>query len=198
MHLNSELLFFKYAKEYFKPHMIIIEIGPDKVPSTYNSLIEDTTISWDTLDIYQSNKITYCVTEEYVYPINDNCYDIVLSGNVMEHVKKIWIWIKELARICKKGGYVIIINPVSWIYHEAPIDCWRAYPEGMKALYEEAGLEVVMSVWESLETPNYRRYIPGISLQHHGRNYRIISMLLGKFGWPVERSYDTITIGRKV
>ena len=198
MHLNSELLFLKYAKEYFNSKIKVIEIGPDKVPSTYNCLIRDTTITWDTLDIYKSNKVTYCVPEENVYPINDNYYDIVLSGQVMEHVKKIWMWIKELARICKRNGYVIIINPVSWIYHESPIDCWRAYPEGMKALYEEAGLEVVMSVWESLEIPNYRRYTPGISLQHHGWKYRIINMLLGKFGWPVERSYDTITIGRKV
>jgi hypothetical protein len=198
MHLNSELLFLKYAKQYFLPKNRVIEIGPDKFPSTYQEIVKDATVNWDTLDLYQNDNLTYCVKEEYVYPITDNYYDIVLSAQVLEHIRKIWVWIKELARICNKGGYVIIINPVSWIFHEAPIDCWRAYPEGMKALYGEAGLEVVLSVWESLEIPNYRRYIPGISLQNRGWKNRVISMILGKFGWPVERSYDTITIGRKI
>jgi hypothetical protein len=26
-----------------------------------------------------------------------------------------------------------------WPFHEYPIDCWRAYPDGMTALYEEGG-----------------------------------------------------------
>ena len=66
-------------------------------------------------------------------------------------MRKIWLWIKELTRVCKVGGLVITINPVSWPYHEHPIDCWRAFPEGMRALYEDASLEVLLSIFESLE-----------------------------------------------
>ena len=96
MHANSMLMFNRYAKEYFKSNMHVLEIGPDKFPSTYKSIIGDNSISWDTLDIYENPNLTYSVSDEYRYPIPDNYYDIVLSGNVLEHVRKIWTWMNEL------------------------------------------------------------------------------------------------------
>ena len=58
---------------------------------------------------------------------------------------------------------MIIINPVSWPFHEVPVDCWRIYPDGMKALLEDTSLRVVASRFESLEAPGRKRYLPGIS-----------------------------------
>lgn len=173
MHLNSELLFTKYAKQYFQTGMRVLEIGPNRIPSTYCHVVmgeaplRNPAIKWDTLNLEDAplRRLTYCVKDGYSYPIPNDYYDIVLSGQVLEHVRKPWIWLKELARICNKGGYVITINPISWKHHGVP-DCWRVYPEGMRALYEEANLEVLLSVWECLEN--------------------------------VQNSSDTITIGRKI
>jgi SAM-dependent methyltransferase len=204
MHQNSKLIFENYAKKYFQPGMRVLEIGPDGIPSSYQRVFSKDSIKcwkdsiqWDTLDLYENPKLTYTAREEYSFPIADAIYDIALSGNVLEHVRKPWIWIKEVTRICRKGGLVITIAPVSWPYHEAPVDCWRAYPEGMKALYEEAGLDVIESTFDSLEVPNYRRYIPGMSPEWQGWKRRITNQLLGKLGFPVERAYDVITIGKK-
>lgn len=170
MHLNSELLFTKYAKQYFQTGMQVLEIGPNRIPSAYcyavmgERPLRNPAIKWDTLNLEDAplRRLTYCVKDGYAYPIPNDYYDIVLSGQVLEHIPKVWVWIKELARICKKGGHVITINPVSWKHHGVP-DCWRVYPDGMRALYEEARIEVLLSVWESLD----------------------------------QKSSDTITIGRK-
>jgi|SRR5438094_2913921 len=203
MHENSKLLFEKYAKKYFRPGMRVLEIGPDGRISSYQLFFRSEikcwrkSIQWDTVDVYQDPNLTYVAVDEYSFPISDALYDIVLSGNVMEHIRKPWIWIKEVARVCKKEGLVITITPVSWPYHEAPIDCWRVYPEGMKALYEEAGLEVIESTFDSLEVSSYRRSIPGRSPEWQSRSWRVTSQLLGRLGFPVERAYDTITIGEK-
>ena len=211
MHTNSKLLFEKYGKPYFRTilnsntsrfsKLRVLEIGPDNLPSTYQKIVGDKYIDWDTIDIYKRQDLTFIANNLYEYPISSNSYDIILSGQVIEHIPKVWIWIKEVSRICKPGGLVITINPVSWPYHEAPVDCWRIYPEGMKALYDEGGLEVILSIWESLEVPNFRRYIWGLSTDAlsgvKGKIRHIANLLLGKLGWPVERSYDTITIGRK-
>lgn len=64
-------------------------------------------------------------SSEYEFPIPSDSYDIVLSGGVIEHVRKVWVWIREVARVCKIGGLVITVAPASWPYHVAPIDCWR-------------------------------------------------------------------------
>lgn len=190
-------MFRKYAKDYFLPHSRILEIGPDSFPSTYQSIIADSSIVWDTLDLYKNTQLTYSIASEYTFPIADNTYDIILSGQVIEHVRKTWVWMQEVARVCKTGGIVITVNPVSWPYHEAPIDCWRIFPEGMRTLYEEAGLKVLLSTWESLETTRYQRSIPGRSAECQSKLLQIAYQILGRFGFPVECAYDTITIGQK-
>lgn len=197
MHTNSKLLFQKYAIEHFRPGCRVLEIGPNKIPSDYQQLVGSQCAAWDTLDMTDNPGLTYRTQSEYSFPIADSAYDVVVSGQVLEHVRKIWTWMREVARVCKPGGVVITVSPVSWPYHEAPHDCWRVYPEGMRALYEEASLDVLMSNWESLEAPQFSRHIPGRSWEWQPRGWRTANRLLGHFGLPVESAFDTITIGRK-
>lgn len=67
-------------------------------------------------------------------------FDVVLANQVLEHVRAPWRWIKDVASLCKPGGLVWICSPNSWPFHEHPVDCWRVWPDGMGALFEEAGL----------------------------------------------------------
>jgi SAM-dependent methyltransferase len=198
MHKNSVLLFTKYAKQYFKAGMKVLEVGPDGSPSTYQRLVDGGSLVWETLDMRDDPSLTYRASKEYEFPLQPESYDIVLSGQVIEHVREVWTWMRELARVCKKGGMVITINPVSWPYHEAPIDCWRIFPEGMRALYEYAGIRVEVSQGESLEATGYRRYIPGRSAEWQSPGERRAYRYLGKLGLPVECAYDTVTVGKKI
>ena len=158
--------------------------GPDAFPSSYAMLVNEPSITWDTTDISDHGSYTYPNAGEYSFPVPEGSYDIVLSGQVIEHVRKIWIWVRELERVCKKGGYVIIINPVSWTFHQVPLDCWRIYPDGMKALLEDTALRIVDSRFESLETPGYKRYRPGISSADQTPKMRLFYKLGGMVGSP--------------
>jgi len=197
MHENSVLWLRQYALPFFADGMKSLEIGPDAFPSTYREMVSARNLVWETLDIYDSPKLTYARSDVYHFPVAGNQYDIVLSGQVIEHVAHIWRWMAELARITRPGGLIITINPVSWPYHQAPIDCWRIYPEGMKALCEEAGLVVEKSFWGSLEWPKVRHVIPGRSLRNQPTMRKILSPILGRFGGRVEKSFDNITVARK-
>jgi SAM-dependent methyltransferase len=198
VHANTLLLFDKYAKQYFRPGLDVLEVGPDR-DFRLRRRITDPTITWDTVDIAVRPHVTYTAVNEYSFPIADSRYDIVVAVNVLEHVRKIWIWIKELRRVCKPGGHVVIISPVSWPYHAFPIDCWRAYPQGMTALFEEGGLRVVLSEWEALADPHVRRSIPGraqtVFLANYGWRVRALTRLLVAIGYPAERAFDIVTIG---
>jgi SAM-dependent methyltransferase len=197
MHLNSQLLFEKYARHRFDRGMRVLEIGPDGFPSVYKRMVGDLGLTWETVDIYDSPQLTYSKSEPYSFPVHSDSYDIVLSGQVIEHVAKIWRWMPEVARVTKPGGLVITINPTSWPYHPAPIDCWRIFPDGMKALCEDAGLVVETSFSGSLELATMRRSIPGRSPDSQHRLVRLAYRVLGQFGFPVEKAFDTITIARK-
>lgn len=200
MHDNTLLLFNKYATGYFHPGSHVLEVGPGRSPTAIQLAIGDSSIRWETAGVESKFPVTY-LGREYSFPVDSETADVVVSTNVMEHVRKPWVWIKELARICKPGGYVITINPVSWPYHEYPIDCWRAYPEGMKALYEEVNLEVITCICESLEDAHLQRHIPGRSLKniygHDGWKMKAFTKLCEIAGLPVQRPYDTVTVGRK-
>lgn len=197
MHENSRLLFQRHAAPHIESGARVLEIGPDAFPSTYSKLVQTVVGAWDTLDIYDSPNLTYPRSGEFEFPVASDSYDVVLSGQVIEHVKQPWRWLRELARVVRPGGKVITINPVSWPYHEAPVDCWRIYPEGMRALYASAGLAVEHCLHTSLERPGYSRYRPGMSHHSLGRLARWRNQLAGWIGLPVERAYDTITVGRK-
>lgn len=190
MHLNSKLLLQKYALDYFQPGMKVLEIGPNEFPSAYQKIAQKPGVEWHNIDITDNPQLTYRMKSEYEFPIATNSYDVVVSGQVLEHVRKIWVWMREITRVCKVGGTVISINPVSYGYHEAPIDCWRVYPEGMRALYDDSGLETITCSVEALEPM-------GMRVKQYARLFRRLMFLQKppQSGLPPIR--DTITIGRK-
>ena len=197
MHTNSKLLFEKHALPHFAAGMRVLEIGPDTSPSGYRQLVSVPVETWDTADFPRPFPTKFTLSGEYHFPIDSDAYDLVLSGQVIEHVRKIWVWMREVARVCKPGGLVVTINPVSWPYHEAPVDCWRIYPEGMRALYDDAGLDVIASVCESLEAPAHNTVIPGRSAEWQEPRVRRAYRILDKLRLPVECAFDTATVGRK-
>jgi SAM-dependent methyltransferase len=217
MHLNSNLLFEKYALSYFKDNDKVLEIGPDIVPSSLQLLVNRPHMVWHTLNLEigeqtsrtKNSELTILSENEYNYPIADSTYDVIVSANVLEHVKKFWRWFEELKRIVKPGGYIISIAPISWPYHEAPVDCWRIYPDGIRALYEDIGLRDALSVFESLEYDLKKNTFTPImpwATNINSKKESIINgynRLLSLFPFtkilraPLTVSYDLISIAQK-
>ena len=194
MHRNSELLFETHVQPHLRRGQRVLEIGPDGFPSTYRRLAREPDLAWDTIDIYERPGLTHRATSEYAFPIDDGTYDVVLSGQVIEHVQKPWRWLGELARVTRPGGLVATIAPVTWPYHEEPVDCWRIYPDGLRALYDEAGLEVLHAGWESREP---RAWLPRFPRCPDETRPTFAFKLMRFLRWPLQRAYDSVAIGRK-
>ncbi len=198
MHRNSVLMFRKYLQPLFSGGQRVLEIGPDKCPSTFELMVAEPTIRWETLDLRERPGLTYVLNGDDRFPIEDDSFDVVFSSQVIEHVRKPWLWLRELARVCRPGGHVLTINPVSWPYHEAPVDCWRIYPEGMRALHEDAGLLVKLSLFETLEVEATAgmRIVPGTS--DVGGTWSGLKRLVKRaIGWPVLCAFDAVTVAEK-
>jgi SAM-dependent methyltransferase len=190
MHRNSLLLFKRYAQSQFKSGMRVLEVGPS-LPSDFEPVVADPSIRWETIDIYKSPKLTYQATGEYSFPLPDQGYDIVMSAQVIEHVRAPWKWMRELARVCRVGGKIITINPVNWGYHKVPIDCWRMYPDAIKTLHAEAGIETEFCTFESLEDWGDRLNWPALKWTLRKLLRRPES---GEPFFPI----DTISVGRRL
>lgn len=149
MHPNSAIAYGKYGRPYVKGD--VLEIGADRTGSLLRPLSPNCT-RWDTADIRYGADLTLPNSEPYAYPVPDASYDTVVSANVLEHVREPWMWMREQARIVRPGGRVVLVTPANWPFHQDPIDCWRAWPDGLKALFEWAGLTPVLVIAAALDT----------------------------------------------
>jgi SAM-dependent methyltransferase len=77
--------------------------------------------------------------------------DVVISGQVLEHAEYFWITALEMARVLKPGGLICLIAPSAGPEHRYPVDCWRFYPDGMRAIAKFAHLDCleVKTAWDN-------------------------------------------------
>ena len=147
MHRNSLALFRRYVLPAIEPGKLVLEVGgitPHYRDALLESGPEHNSTTWITCDAKQkeAGSDSIGMSGDYSIDCGDAVYHYVLAGQVIEHVRKPWLWLPELARVTRHGGLVILISPISWGFHKAPIDCWRIWPDGMRALLEDAGLTV--------------------------------------------------------
>ena len=69
--------------------------------------------------------------------------DLIVSGQVFEHMEYFWLTWREMARVVKPGGLIFLIAPSRGPEHRYPVDCWRYYPDGYRALARYGGFEVL-------------------------------------------------------
>jgi hypothetical protein len=128
MHKNSYDLFARVAGPLFRSGVACLELGPDRPGEPY-SLAQ-----W-----VKASGVRYYAKEQE----RNNGYDVVFAANVLEHVPEPWLWVRSVVtEHVAPGGHLVLVAPVSWPYHPCPKDCWRVYPDGMRALLEGAGLTV--------------------------------------------------------
>jgi SAM-dependent methyltransferase len=77
-------------------------------------------------------------------PFEDNRFDSIFSSEVFEHVFNLEEMIKELNRVLKPGGKMLVTCPFAICEHEAPNDFARYSSYGLKDLLERNGFEILV------------------------------------------------------
>jgi SAM-dependent methyltransferase len=93
------------------------------------------------VDIRPGTNVDVVMPKPYRVPLRSNSVDVVLSGQVFEHIPFFWASMLEIARVLRHGGLFLMTAPSRGHTHTA-VDCWRYYPDGVRAMAAFAGLEV--------------------------------------------------------
>jgi SAM-dependent methyltransferase len=137
MHEESFELMKYFVERYLdKSKMLeILDIGSFDVNGSYKSLFQNLNWNYCGLDMIEGPNVDIVSKSAYDFGIEKQ-FDVVISGNCLEHVEAPWKWIRELEKVTKKGGIVCIITPFSIGEHRHPVDCWRILPDGYRYLLE--------------------------------------------------------------
>ena len=76
-------------------------------------------------------------------PVDDKQFNTVLCNQVLEHVFTQEKFVKEIYRVLKKEGVLILTIPFMWDEHEQPFDNLRYTSFGLTSLLQEHGFTVL-------------------------------------------------------
>lgn len=119
-----------------QPDIRVVDIGAFDVNGTFKPLFAG--LNYTGIDIATGPNVDRVVE---LYDFGPEQYDVVISGNTLEHVEDMWAWKDAAIRLLKPGALFCITVPHSLPEHRYPVDCWRIFPDGMRWLFKD--LEVL-------------------------------------------------------
>ena len=120
-------------------HGDVIDFGAGM--SRYKKWIMQKAKTYTAMDIHDFPGIDI-VGDVLKPPLADASYDTVLSTHVIEHVREPWVMVEQIARVLRPGGTVILMAPFMYPFHADPYDFFRFSEQGLRSLFERAGLQV--------------------------------------------------------
>lgn len=92
-------------------------------------------------DIPGDVSLDYIISGQNTISAPDLSYDIVLSTQVLEHVKHPHLYLNECKRLLRPGGLLLLTTHGFFEEHGCPYDFHRWTAEGLKTAVRDAGLE---------------------------------------------------------
>lgn len=127
-----------YTKKYISGRTLDLGAGSAK----YREIIKQKASDYITFDMAAGENIDV-VGDVLNLPFDNESFDVVISTQVLEHVEKPWIMVKEIHRILKKNGICILTAPFLSSYHADPHDYFRYTVDGTKSLFKNEGFKII-------------------------------------------------------
>jgi len=147
MHASSMNRMAGFVEHYLDPEkrLQILDVGSMDVCGTYRGLFQKPKWTYTGLDLEAGKNVDAVADHMYMWGLPLN-YDVIVSGQCLEHVQDTHRWIKEVSRYLMPEGICCIIAPWQWEEHKFPVDCWRILPDGMRFLLEDVGRLKIVTV----------------------------------------------------
>ena len=123
-------------REITRRELEILDVGSLDINGSYRKLF-DSNPKWHYVgaDAQGGSNVDVVLDWDYKWTeIQDESFDVVISGQTLEHVEAPWLAAKAMERVCRKDGLYVVIVPSRCDYHPYPLDCWRIFPDGMRYL----------------------------------------------------------------
>jgi SAM-dependent methyltransferase len=167
-------------KDSFKKSDIVLDVGAGQKPY-YQKAVNAKIVS---LDIKHSKNI-HIISDASSLPIKRSKFDGVLCINALYYNKNPFTAIKEISRVLKKNGKLVMMTPFIYPIHDAPNDKYRFTKYGIKEmLNDDFEIKEIKGVGSIFNLPAVMMHsiIKGIPLMHpKSVVLKVLSLLLYPF-----------------
>ena len=146
MHTSSMRRMEWFSKCYLQgsQKLNILDVGSYNVNGCYKEFFNTDRYKYVGLDMEAGPNVDIVPSSPYQWEeIDNDKFDVVISGQALEHIEFFWVSIAEMVRVTKEGGLICIIAPNGFGEHRYPVDCWRFFTDGMVALARYNQLEIL-------------------------------------------------------
>ena len=116
----------------------VLDVGARDVNGTYRPMCEARGWKYIGLDIERGANVDVVSADPSHYPLESRTFDVVLTGQMLEHCERPWLVVPEMARLLKPGGLLAIVTVWKMFLHDYPRDVWRFMPDAFRVLFDEA------------------------------------------------------------
>ena len=124
----------------------VIEVGSLDVNGSLRPLMESyNPKEYVGVDIVKGPSVDrICKVENLVEEVGQNSFDVVISTELLEHVKDWKKAISSIKNVCKEGGIILITTrSMGFPYHAYPYDFWRFEVSDMKNIFKDCEILVL-------------------------------------------------------
>jgi SAM-dependent methyltransferase len=113
----------------------LLEVGPQErklVPRLFTNFAHET---FDIVDTHAPSHVGDLTRVNVSIP--DSTYDCIVCMEVLEHTLDPFSAVRELRRILRDGGHLLVSAPLNFRIHGPIPDCWRFTEHGFKVLLRD-------------------------------------------------------------
>jgi len=125
-------------------HYDVLDFGSQAAGNgrTHREVLVDYDINYVGVDVVAGDNVDVVMAKPYRIPMKTNSVDVVITGSAFEHIPFMWASFLEISRVLRPGGLILLTAPSRGHIH-FEMDCWRFYPDSMRALAAFARMELL-------------------------------------------------------
>lgn len=125
---------------------LVLDVGGRGLGSdrSYSSLFPKTTFY--IADIKGGKNVTHVMPGPYELPFENATFDLIVSGQMLEHCSNPFKSVAEMKRVLKNKGYLVLIAPSAGPRHDSQ-DGWRFMDDAFKFIVEDIGGIEIIADW---------------------------------------------------
>jgi SAM-dependent methyltransferase len=137
------VLYDRLIREHARGVLLDLACGDVPLYATYRPLVEDNVCTdWSNTE-HKSPFLDHEFDLNQGISLDDASFDTILITDVLEHIAAPDLLFREMARVLRSGGKIILTTPFLYWIHEAPFDYCRYTEYKLEKLCEENGLDVL-------------------------------------------------------